>query len=213
MALDLAGRPALGRAEFFVTDANRLALAKIDAWARWPGAMLFLCGPAGSGKSHLAAVWAAMADARIVAAGEDPGAGPVAVEDLGSVVGDAEAEEGLFHFYNRAKAAGQPVLFTARAAPGRIGLALPDLVSRFQALDIAQLDPPDDALLAGVLTKQLADRLIDVDAKVVDYVVARIERRFDRVEAFAEALNRASLAKHRPITVPLAREVLNAMGR
>lgn len=212
LAWDLTARPAQGRADFFVTDANRLALAKIDGWERWPGGMLLLVGPAGSGKSHLAAVWAGLSGARIVPAGEEPGPGPVAVEDLGAVAGDAEAEERLFHFYNRAKAAGQPVLFTARRGAGQLGLRLPDLVSRLQALDVAAMEPPDDALLGAVLTKQLADRQVEIDPAVVEYVLARVERGFDAVEALAGALNVASLAQRRAITKPLVREVLAAMG-
>lgn len=208
LALDLTKRPALGRDDFFVTEANRLALARIEAWQKWPGAMLVLTGPAGSGKSHLAAVWAARAPARIVPAAEHPGDGPAAIEDLHTIAGDAEAEEALFHTFNRARAAGQPLLFTARAAPGRIGLRLPDLVSRLQSLDMAALAPPDDALLAAVLTKQLADRQLVLEAKVTDYIVTRTERRFDAIERLARELNRTSLTARRRITVPMARDVL-----
>ena len=173
--------------------------------------MLLLCGPAGAGKSHLAAVWASQTGGRIVGAADEPGDGPVAIEDLGAIAGNAKAEEAVFHFYNRAKAAGQPVLFTARAPAGQIGLKLPDLVSRLQALDMAQLAPPDDALLGALLTKQLADRQVEIDPEVVDYVLARVERRFDAVEALAAGLNTASLSRRRPITKPLAREVIAAL--
>ena len=213
LALDLSARPAFGRADFFVTKANDLAMEKIEAWRRWPGAMLMLTGPQGSGKSHLTAVWAGLAGARITKADAPDIPGPLAVEDVDRAAGNPQQEEALFHFFNRARAAGQRVLFTARRVPGEAGFDLPDLVSRLQSLDIAFLSAPDDALLTAVLSKQLSDRQVVTDAKVIAYLVPRMERTFDAAAQLAEALNRASLSAQRPPTVPMARTVLEAMDK
>lgn len=212
LALDLSARPALGRDDFFVTEANRLAMEKIEAWERWPGAMLMVTGPRGSGKSHLVAVWAALAGADLTDPGCLDGTGPLAVDGVDGAAGNPALEEALFHFFNRARTAGQPVLFTGRTAPGEAGFRLPDLVSRLQSLDTARLSPPDDALLAAMLTKQLSDRQVEVAPKVVDYLVPRMERTFDAVQELAAALNRASYAERRPPSIPMARAVLEALS-
>lgn len=68
LVFDLATRPALGRADFFVAPANALALAQVDTWPDWPGRRLAVVGPAGAGKTHLAHVWAARVDALILPA-------------------------------------------------------------------------------------------------------------------------------------------------
>jgi len=57
LAIDLPHRPALGRADFLVSDCNAAALGWIERWPDWPAPALVLHGPAGSGKSHLAELW------------------------------------------------------------------------------------------------------------------------------------------------------------
>ena len=68
LALDLPGRAARGREDFFVAPSNALAVAKIDQWPAWVPPKLIVTGPAGSGKSHLASVWAETSGAEIVQA-------------------------------------------------------------------------------------------------------------------------------------------------
>ena len=88
LTFDLPVRTALGRDDFFVSEANADAVAKIEGWRDWPQGKLALGGPAGSGKTHLAHVWAEMVGGRVVAAAEvgqlDPGArpGPLAIDGL-----------------------------------------------------------------------------------------------------------------------------------
>ena len=55
--LNLKHRPAFGRDDFFVAECNQEALSFIDLWPNWPGPLVWLYGPPGCGKSHLAAVW------------------------------------------------------------------------------------------------------------------------------------------------------------
>ena len=70
LVLDLPARPALGRADFFVSPANALALAQVDAWPDWPARRLAVVGPAGAGKTHLVHVWAARSGAQVLAAAD-----------------------------------------------------------------------------------------------------------------------------------------------
>ena len=64
LKFDLTARPALGREDFYVSPANAVALSMIDAWRDWPNRKLVLKGAHGSGKTHLAHVWAEMSGAR-----------------------------------------------------------------------------------------------------------------------------------------------------
>jgi chromosomal replication initiation ATPase DnaA len=219
LVFDLATRPALGRADFFVTDANRLALAQVDAWPGWPGGRLALAGPAGSGKTHLVHVWVARSGARVLAAEALPAldlaavadGAAVAVEDADRLAGGARAaEEALFHLCNRLAAGGGSLVVTGRDAPARWGLALPDLASRLEAAPVARLEPPDDAQLAAVLVKLFADRQLAVTPDLIGFLVGRIERSFAAAEAVVAELDRAGLARHRPITARLAGGLLRA---
>jgi chromosomal replication initiation ATPase DnaA len=218
LVLDLPGRPALGRADFFVAPANALAVAMVDRWPDWPMRRLAVVGPAGAGKSHLAHVWSGRAGATILPAEALPGLAigdvaadaALAVEDADRVgrLGPA-AEEALFHLCNRLAAAGS-LMLSGREPPARWPVALPDLASRLRATPLARLEPPDDALLGAVLVKLFADRQLAVGPDLVQYLLARIDRSFAAAEAVVAALDRAGLARHRPLTARLAGEVLRA---
>jgi chromosomal replication initiation ATPase DnaA len=211
LILDLPVRTALGRGDFFVSPANALALAALDATGSWPQGKMLLTGPAGSGKTHLAHVWAADARAAIHPSDQlpDPPGGPLAVEDIDRIAGDITAETALFHLHNNAMAAGASLLMTSRAAPAALPFALPDLASRLQATAIAALLPPDDALLSAVLVKLFADRQIVVPANLIFWMVPRMDRSLSEAGRLVAAMDARALATGRPVTRALASAVLD----
>lgn len=189
--LPLAYAPRLGADNFVVSDANRTAAQWLAEPARWPMPRAVLVGPAGSGKSHLAALFG------------------------GRVIEDADTAsdgEPLFHAWNAASA-DLPLLFTARRVPKFWSHSLPDLASRLAATPLVRLDDPDDALVAAVLEKRFADLGLRVGADVIAYLVLRIERSFAEMASVVAALDALSLAERRDITVPLARELLEGQLR
>jgi chromosomal replication initiation ATPase DnaA len=218
LAFDLPGRQAMTREDFFVAPSNALALQAVEGWQDWPGRKLLLVGPEGAGKTHLAQVWAGLADAVILPAaelGETDIAGlsgrRVAVEDADRVgLAGAEAEAQLFHLHNLVTTSGA-LLLTARTPPRDWGLSLPDLISRMQATPIAQLDAPDDALLSAVLVKLFADRQVAVPANLIPYLISRMPRSVGAARALVTALDARALAAGRPITRALAGAVLAAL--
>lgn len=196
LPLPLPHRPALGRDDFLVAPCNADAVAWLDRWPAWPSGGLVVHGPTGCGKTHLGSVWRARAGPR----------------DL--LLDDADRpgdERALLHRLNFAREEGGSVLLLGRAPAARWPCALPDLRSRLLALPAVAVGPPDDALLAAVLAKLLADRQAAVGDDVIGFLVARMERSFAAAGRLAEALDRAALAGKRPITLPLARQVL--LGR
>jgi chromosomal replication initiation ATPase DnaA len=212
LPLDLGHRPALGGADFLVAPPNRDAVAWLDRWPDWPAPALALAGPAGSGKTHLAHVFAARSGAALIAPAaltvarvpDVLGAAPAAVLDDAE---DAE-EEAFLHLYNVLAERGGHLLVLAREPPARWGIALADLRSRLLAAPVAWLLAPDDALLSAVLVKLFADRQLPVGEEVIAYLVARLERSFEAARQAVAALDRAALAAQRRVTVPLVREVL-----
>lgn len=216
LALDLRHRAAMGREDFLVSPSNEKAVAWIDRWPDWPGHALVLVGPPGCGKTHLGHVWQEQAGARpyhadILSASAGLNA-PVFVDD----VDDPGRDEELFHLFNAAGAtgaAGSFVLFASRTAPARWENRLPDLKSRLAAAPNIQIQAPDTPLIAAVMMKLFADEQMDVGADVLDYLVNRMERSFEAARTLAERLNNASLATRRGITIPLAREVFDALER
>jgi len=176
LPLDLGRRPALGRAAFMVSDANVTALAAIDASANWPGGKLALVGPQGSGKTHLVHVWAQDTGAVVTSGtGTDMplDAPALVIEDIDQIAGDKAREERVFHLHNAVLNAGGRLLVTGRSAPRHWPLVLRDLESRLRAAGVAQLEAPDEALLAAVLVKLFADR--QIRAAAAEAAVARLD--------------------------------------
>lgn len=219
LSFDLPARPALGREDFFVSPANAEAVAMIEGWQGWPARKLALTGPPGAGKTHLAHVWAALSGATIlpagaVAAADIPrlAAAPVAVEDIDSIAGTPEAEDALFHLHNLCLAEGRALLLTGRAPPRRWPIALPDLASRMQGTPAVRIGAPDDRLLAAVMMKLFADRQLAPTPPTIPYLLRRMDRSFAAAHALVAQLDRAALAAQRPVSVALAREVLDNTG-
>lgn len=211
LAFDLPLTEAMTRESFFAAPSNAVALQTVERWQDWPGRKLLLLGPEGSGKTHLAQVWAGMADAVILSAltlaeadVADLAGRAVVVEDA-DLIDQAEAQ--LFHLHNLVTSGGA-LLLTARTPPRDWGLALPDLISRMQATPIAHLDAPDDAFLSAVLVKLFADRQVAVPANLIPYLVTRMPRSIGAARAMVAALDARALALGRPITRALAGEVL-----
>ena len=216
LGLDLPARAALGRDDFMISPCNAVALTMVDAWRTWPSHKLVLSGPSGAGKTHLAHVWASDTNAQIIAAQDLRGEQvetlaqtPVAIEDVPSIQHDAAAQTALFHLHNLLHTAGLPLLMTGTQAPTHWAMSLPDLQSRIDAAGHAELDPPDDALLAAVLVKLFSDRQLTPPADVIPYLLIRIERSFDAARRVVAALDAASLARKRPVTRNLASTVLD----
>lgn len=215
LILDLPVRSALGRDDFFVSEANAAALAGIDGWRDWPHGKMVLVGPEASGKTHLAHVWAAMSGAQVVEAavlaGRDPDAfGPaVVVEDADRVTD----ETALFHLHNAVLGQGGRLLLTARCRPARWPLTLPDLKSRVQQAGLLTLHEPDDALLAAVMVKLAADRQLALGPELISYSVVRMERSFAAAQRLIEAIDaRALRDKLRP-TKPMIAGLLAEQGK
>jgi chromosomal replication initiation ATPase DnaA len=180
-----------------------------------------LSGPAGAGKSHLARVWSARVGAALVDSRSLTVAGvpalvadsrAVAVDGADAVAGIATAERALLHLFNVVAEAGGRLLLVATAPAAGWGVVLPDLGSRLRAAPTVALGPPGDDLLAALLVKLLADRQLRPPAEVVAYLVPRMERSCDAARRLATELDRAALAAHRPITLPLARSVLAGLA-
>jgi chromosomal replication initiation ATPase DnaA len=213
LPLPLETRRDFTRQDFIVAPGNSAAVGFVDAYPAWPSPAAALYGPAGSGKSHLANVWAARAGARIVEAEAldeaalvpDSSTQGLAVENVDHAALSAAAETTLFALIER----GQPMLLTGREAPSAWPARLPDLASRFRALLAFGLWAPDEALLEALARKLFADRQLSVPDAVVAQMIRALERSPAAVRDFVARSDAAALAAKRPITPGLIRDLLS----
>ncbi len=213
LAFALPHAESLTRDNFLEGPANEAGLALVDSWPDWPNRVMLLVGAEGSGKSHLAAIWAEEAGARSISAHAltataVPGAlatGALVVEDLKSQDLD---ERALFHLLNLAREDAAFVLITAREPPTALQIELRDLRSRLRAVPTVSLMPPDDHLFRALIVKFCADRQLTVDEAVVSYLATRIERSYAAVRQAVELLDTEALRLGRPVTRALAADLL-----
>jgi chromosomal replication initiation ATPase DnaA len=213
LAFALPHAESLTRDNFLEGPANASALALIDAWPEWPNRTMLLVGPEGSGKSHLAAIWAEQSGARATSAHAlnaadvpaELATGALVVEDLRAAAFD---ERALFHLLNLAQQDEAYILITARLPPSAFEIELRDLRSRLRAVPVVSLLPPDDYLVRALIVKFCADRQLAVDEQVVSYLATRLERSYAALRQAIAFLDKEGLRLGRPVTRALAAELL-----
>jgi len=214
------------RLDTFV-DAPAGALGQLRALATRSGAdWLYVTGPTGVGKTHLALAVCAEAEAAGRRAAYLPlaaargrlrsaldaldGNDVVALDGLGAIAGVREDEVALFDFHNRARSLAAEVLYTAEAAPDALALGLPDLRSRLGQCTRIVLASLDDDGRRRVLHERAERRGLIVEDAALDWLLRRVGRDLGGLTALLDRLDRASLAAQRRITVPFLRQVLDA---
>ena len=177
---------------------------------------MVIVGPKGSGKTHLANVFINATGAKNI--GKDyleknsahsicDGEKALVVENAENIVGHG-LDEQLLHLYNTARERDIRILMTATSAPARWKINLKDLSSRLNTAPIAEINPPDDSLIAALLLKQFTDRQINISQDVINYLISRMDRSFSAVRDVVEKTDSLSLSEKRKITIPLVRRVL-----
>lgn len=208
LRLKLERREGYRREDFVASAANAEALRALGSYPAWPMGCLALVGPPGSGKSHLAALWARSAGAATLEAGPArpplPDS-PLLVED----VDQGHDDEALFHLINRAADSGG-LLLTARVPPAQWPTALPDLRSRLNALPVAVIEEPDDAILGALFDKFFRERNIKPPEDLIPYLLNRIERSAPKAWDIVKRLDETADAEGKAVSRALARQILDS---
>lgn len=212
------------RLDTLVVDAPALTAQLRDFALAGVRRALYVAGPPGTGKTHLAIGICAEAErlgrtaaylplrsvaGRLRDASEAAHrADVIAVDGLDCIAGDRAEEIALFDLHNRAHDAGRSVLYTASEAPDGLGLVLPDLRSRLAQSVHVSLPQLDDAGRHELLRLRADRRGLQLDPATIDWLLRRVDRDVPALTALLDRLDRASLASQRRLTVPFVRQVL-----
>lgn len=185
---------------------------------------LFLWGGANTGKSHVlqAACQSAAGNQRAVAYlpmmelmslsceifdGLEQ-LSLVCVDDVQLIAGNTEWEEGLFHFYNRMRDAGNTLLVAANVSPSALATVLPDLQSRLCWGPVLQLSELDDAGKIAALQLRAKGRGFDLPDEVARFLMRRSARDILSLFSLLDRLDEASLVHQRKLTIPFVRNLI-----
>lgn len=222
LAFTLAPSPA-PTLQNFVTGRNAELLSALEAAVNGGSGerFVYLWGEPGSGKSHLLAGVAAAAslvsgpplrvatDAEICAAELQSLTDLVLVDDVQRL--GAEGQASAFRLYNTLRERGGSLIASGDAPPSRLTLR-EDLVTRLGWGLVYQVHTLSDEEKAAALETHAHTRGFSLPREVVDYLLARQSRDLSHLLTLLDGLDRYSLETKRPVTVPLARELLSAMA-
>ncbi len=217
LPFDLGYRQAYEREDFWVSSSNRDAVALLDTWPKWSSHTLIVLGAKASGKTHLLQVWKQEANAVELSVADLAEINLVktlyntrciAIDDAYKAIGNEDQEKVLLHIYNALKDKGGNMVLCFESPVKDYDFIVPDLKSRLMSLSVAAITPPDEELMAVMLTKMFSDRQIFVPQEVVQFILPRIERSFSVMRDLVEAIDHKALVQKKSVTIPLVKELI-----
>lgn len=190
-------------------SCNSEALQAIERLALQGSGMLYIYGAESCGKSHLLHLAAERLQAALYTPDtlpKDPTSVRSAIIDMIDEANPAQQEQ-LFHLYNHIKSSFGIFIVAART-PAQSLMGLPDLTSRLNTINHVALKTPDTSHLELLLVKFAADRQLQIDPAVIRFLLLRAERSPQVLEGIMDKLDVLSLTDKRPVTIPLAKQVI-----
>ena len=211
LLLNLRTFPSMGREDYIVSSINKDAVIWLDIWPNWPSLGFIVCGPTGSGKSHLASALKTLSHGFIIEAKnlEESKLDDI-TENKCLIIEDIhkfKSEKLLLHIYNLMVERKNNLMFTSNLPISNINFKLLDLKSRILSMPQINIGLPDDELLKNLLIKQFADKGVLVDFEVINYLIKRIDRSFESIIKMVSRINTLSLEKSKKITIPFLKNV------
>lgn len=210
----------------FLPAGNELVIHELqEAAARSAQPMLWIWGPAESGRTHLLQACIADADDRgrrsayvpldrslgLPAAALD-GLGElevVALDDIDAIAGDAAFERAVFGLFEQLRQAGGRLVVSAGAPPGDVPFRLPDLASRLKSGGVYRVQMLDDAGRLAALQIRARFRGFDLPDDTGRYLLNRMARGPASLFRVLDTLDRAALVAQKRLTIPFVRSVLD----
>ena len=198
--------------DFYVSKSNSQVFNFIKDWTKHNEKFLNIIGDEFSGKSHIINIFLEKNKALKI---ETKNLNDdflkrtkfydnLILEDLTSKV-----DEKLFYsLINIVEAENKKLIITSRIPIVNINFNLEDLKSRSKNFFLTKIENPDDDLLFALILKNLSDRQISIDKKLIDYIIKRIDRSYSKISNFIYKIDQISLKKKRAIDFKIIKEAL-----
>jgi|TARA_B100001939_G_scaffold337082_1_gene340918 chromosomal replication initiation ATPase DnaA len=198
--------------DFYISKSNQHILDLFNLWPKWEKNFLNISGENYSGKSHLIDIFLKKYrgikfntnDFNEQCLAEIKVHQNIILEDLTKNVN----EKILFSLFNIVEQDNKYLIITSLKPIVEIEFDLDDLVSRSKNFLLQFIDKPDDELIFALIIKNLSDRQISIEKKLVNYIIKRIDRSYGKIFDFIYKIDEISLKKKKPIDLKIIKEAL-----
>ncbi len=198
--------------DFYVSNSNKHIFTLLDQWPRWEKSFLNISGERFSGKSHLINMFIKKfkgvkfdansiidKDLKTIKIYQN-----IILEDLDEKIN----EKLIYSLLNIIELDNKFIIITSEKPIVEINFSLVDLKSRMNSFLLQKIEKPDDDLMFALILKNLSDRQISIDKKLIDFIIKRIDRSYGKISEFIYKVDELSLKKKRPIDFKIIKEVL-----
>jgi len=198
--------------DFYVSSSNGHIFSLLNRWPDWEKNFLNISGEKFSGKTHLINIFlkkfnGIKIDSKKLSNDDLKKIKPyqnIILEDLDNNID----EKLIYSLLNIIDLENKYIIITSKVSIVNIKFTLNDLISRTKNFLLFDIHKPDDDLMFALILKNLSDRQITVDKKLINFIIKRIERSYDKIFDFIYKVDELSLKKKKPINFKIISEVL-----
>ena len=198
--------------DFFVSKSNEHILNLFNNWPKWEKNFLNISGEKLSGKTHLINIFLKKYNGLNIEAkslnneiiNDIKIHQNIVLENLDNNIN----EKLFFTLINIIEQDNKYLIVTSESSIVNIDFKLNDLKARSKNFLLQNIGKPDDELLFALILKNLSDRQISIDKKLIDYIIKRIDRSYGKIVDFIYKIDEVSLKKKRSINLNTIKEVL-----
>ena len=198
--------------DFFISNSNKHIFNLLDVWPKWEKNFLNIIGEKFSGKTHIINIFLEKFKGIKISSKKLNNEflkkikiyQNIFLEDLDEVVD----ENLLFTLLNIIDQDNKYLIITTKKPITNIEFKLKDLKSRSSNFLLLNIEKPDDELIFALILKNLSDRQISIEKKLIDYVIKRIDRSYSKIFDFIYKIDEISLKKKKSIDLKIIKEAL-----
>ncbi len=198
--------------DFFVSKSNFFAFELIEKWPRWEKNILNVYGEKFCGKSHLANIFCNKNKGKKINENQFNFETLKEIKLYENIILDdfknKTEERLLYSLFNLVDQDSKYLLINSLIPINEMDFRLDDLKSRSKNCLFAKIENPDDELMFAIILKNFSDRQIDIDKKLIDFIIKRIDRSYGKISDFIYKIDELSLKKKKPIDFKTIKEIL-----
>ena len=198
--------------DFFSTKSNKHVLNFLEKWPKWEKNFVNITGERLSGKTHLINIFLKKNKGIIIDANflNNDNLKKIEVNDniiIENLTSNVD-EKLLYSLLNLIEQDNKYIIITTLVPIVSLDFKLKDLKSRTKNFLLLNIEQPDDELIFAIIIKNLSDRQITLDKKLIQYIIKRIERSYSNIHDFIYKIDKLSLKKKKSIDLKIIKEVL-----